>query len=170
MHRSCTIDYKVKVLMQTVRRLANVPRGCKTPMLFQWLGISRDEAIRMKPSRQPWAVSRWPLIEAGMSRGDCLEWMKRNGYPMPPKSACIFCPFHSNHEWRRLRNEEPAEFSHAVEFERKLQAVKRGRHNFNSIPFLHRSCITLDKVDFSTDAERGQLLLWGNECEGMCGV
>lgn len=28
----------------------------------------------------------------------------------------------------------------------------------------------LDAVDFSTDTERGQGILWGNECEGMCGV
>ena len=31
-------------------------------------------------------------------------------------------------------------------------------------------CDTLDEVDLSTDVERGQGVLWGNECEGMCGV
>lgn len=43
-------------------------------------------------------------------------------------------------------------------------------NNFHSEIFLHRSCVPLDQVDFSTDGERGQGLLWGNECEGMCGV
>jgi hypothetical protein len=28
----------------------------------------------------------------------------------------------------------------------------------------------LDQADLSTPADRGQLDLWGNECDGMCGV
>jgi hypothetical protein len=39
-----------------------------------------------------------------------------------------------------------------------------------SIPFLHRSCKPLDQIDFRSDVERGQGLLWDDECEGMCGV
>ena len=39
-----------------------------------WLGISTDEAIRMKPSRDRWIQNRYPLIEAGMSRRDCMDW------------------------------------------------------------------------------------------------
>ena len=26
------------------------------------------------------------------------------------------------------------------------------------------------RMDLKTDVEKGQSLLWGNECEGMCGV
>lgn len=37
-------------------------------------------------------------------------------------------------------------------------------------PFLHRSCKPLSEVDFSTEEERGQLDMFNNECEGMCGV
>ena len=36
--------------------------------------------------------------------------------------------------------------------------------------YLHWSKQHLDEVDLSTDLERGQLSLFGNECEGMCGV
>lgn len=35
--------------------------------------------------------------------------------------------------------------------------------------FLHRSAIPLDEADLSTAADHGQLDLWPNECEGMCG-
>lgn len=34
--------------------------------------------------------------------------------------------------------------------------------------FLHRSLKPLAEVDF--DKDRNQYSLWGNECEGMCGV
>ncbi|GAA5542298.1 MULTISPECIES: hypothetical protein [Brucella] len=36
--------------------------------------------------------------------------------------------------------------------------------------YLHRSAVPLDQADLSTAADHGQLDLWPNECEGMCGV
>lgn len=35
---------------------------------------------------------------------------------------------------------------------------------------VHRSCKPIDEVDLSTDLDRGQGSLFGNECEGMCGL
>lgn len=141
-----------------------------TAPVIQWIGISLDEISRMKPSRVAWLKSRWPLIEMNKSRHDCLRWMEKNGYPEPPRSACTYCPFHSNAEWRRVRDDEPEDFQKAIDFERALQLAKKNRDNFDSIPFLHRSLVPLDQVDLSTDTERGQSLLWNQECEGMCGV
>lgn len=169
MQRQCTYDYKVVPLEQSARRIANIKRGQKTVGVIQWIGISVDEASRMKDSRVSWAKHRWPLIEMGMKRHDCLRWMEANGFPKPPRSACIYCPYHSDAEWRRLRNDSPEEFLVAVQFERDLQAVKAKTERMNGIPFLHDSLIPLDKVDFSTEEDRGQLN-FSNECEGMCGV
>ncbi len=140
-------------------------RECQSdPLVIQWIGISLDEASRMKPSRDPWIVSRWPLIELRMNRNDCLMWMEKNGYPKPPRSACVFCPFHNDTEWRRLRDDD------AVAFERAVAVTKGLTENLHSNLFLHRSCVPLDKVDFSTEEDRGQINLFENECEGMCGV
>lgn len=139
-------------------------------LVIQWIGISTDEASRMKPSRDPWIRCRWPLIELGMSRSDCIKWMKGNGYPTPPRSACVYCPFHGNDEWIRLRDDEPMEFKKAVQFERDLQVAKSQSSNFKTTPFLHRSCVPLDKVNFSTGEDSAQLNMFENECEGMCGV
>ncbi len=50
----------------------------------------------MKPSFEDWQVSRWPLIEKGVTRQDCLRWLERHGYPTLPKSSCIGYPFHSD--------------------------------------------------------------------------
>lgn len=136
----------------------------------QWIGISTDEATRMKISRTPWIKNRWPLIELSMRRSDCLEWMNLNEYPEPPRSACVYCPFHNNHEWRRLKNDEPEAFQQAVEFEIRLQKAKENSDNFTTVPYLHRSLVSLESVDFSTAEDRGQLNLFENECEGMCGV
>lgn len=139
-------------------------------LVVQWIGISMDEIRRMKPSRSPWLRSRWPLIEREMTRHDCMRWMEEKGFPKPPRSACVYCPYHNDTEWRRLRDEEPHEFARAVQFERDLQAIKGKSSNFRTTPFLHRSLVPLDQVDFSTDADRGQLSFFDNECEGICGV
>ena len=171
-HRSCTSHFKLKPLFKKSRELAGIKRGEKGVRVIQWIGISLDEVTRMKHSREPWAVSRWPLIEKEMRRNDCENWMASNGYPKPPRSACVYCPYHGNSEWRRLRDEEPHEFKRAIQFERAIQENKSTTENFASTPFLHRSCVPLDQVDLRTDTDLGQTLLAGfnNECEGMCGV
>lgn len=162
--RSCTWDFKVFPIKQAAKV---IKKQHKARRVVQWIGISLDEAIRMKPSQIGYIEHRWPLIEMRLTRHDCLRWMEKNGYPKPPRSACVYCPHHSNAEWRRLRDEEPEAFKRAVEFDR---AVRVGLHGVQQECFVHRDCLPLDKVDLSTEGERGQGLLWGNECEGMCGV
>lgn len=175
--RSCTRDFKLAPLRKKQREIAAVPRGygkriCDLkngapPLVISWQGISFDEIYRMKPSREAWCEHRFPLIDLRMSRGDCLKWMEAHSYPKPPRSACIYCPFHNDQEWIRLRDEEPQEFMRAVAFESALQQIKSASSNFRSTPFLHRSLVPLKDVQFKNDHQDN---LFNNECEGMCGV
>jgi hypothetical protein len=168
--RACTYDFKIAPILRKARELGGIKRGQKTVGVVQWIGISLDEVHRMKPSRDPWAKCVWPLVDLGMRRGDCIAWMERNGYPKPPRSSCVFCPYHSDHEWRRLKTEEPEAFAAAVAFEKQFQAAKQQTTTMRGIPFLHKSCQPIETVDFSSEEDRGQLSLFGNECTGMCGV
>lgn len=174
--RGCTLNYKIHPINRLIR--SNIPphtymawrkmfrRGLEPdPLVSVWLGISTDEASRMKPAREPWLKNRWPLIEWEMNRSDCLLWMKKNGFPRPPRSACYFCPFHSDVEWARLRKEEPASFQKAVEFERECHLLFEKQDSLTDKPFLHKSLTPLSEVDFS-DADVG----FDNECEGHCGI
>lgn len=163
--RKCTTDFKIKPVQRKVKELAGIPRGCKELRARQWIGISTDEAIRMKPSREPWVESRWPLIEMGWSRKKCLEYW--GDLPKPPRSACVFCPYHSDREWVRLRTEEPQEFERAVALEKKIQAQNKEDLTTESTPYFHDSRVPLDQVVFKPEKERDK---FGNECEGMCGV
>jgi hypothetical protein len=165
--RQCTYDYKVIPLTRASLRIAKEHGATE---VIQWIGISLDEAHRMKPSRDKRITHRWPLIDLRMRRHDCLRWMEANGFPKPPRSACVFCPYHSDAEWRRLRDEEPEEFARAVKFDRDYREVKRITDNMRGVPYLHNSLVPLDQVDFSTDEDNGQQVMFGNECEGMCGV
>lgn len=165
--RQCTMEYKIQPLTKKARELVGlVPRQRAKGVLCEMLiGISTDEALRMKPSQDAWKVHRWPLIDKSMSRNDCLRWMERKGYPLPPKSSCIGCPFHSDHEWRLIKA-DPALWADALEVDRAIrqQPGMRGQQ------FMHRSCLPLDQVDLSTAADHGQIDMFNNECEGMCGV
>ena len=159
--RKCTRDYKVEPILKEIKKFLAGSIGT------QWIGISTDEAHRMKDSPVKWLDNRYPLIEMGMSRSDCLRWMKNRGYPEPPRSACYFCPYHSDREWIRLKTEEPEEFQKAVEWERRCQAAARKNEVLRGVPFLHSSRVPLDQVTFNHENQR---TLFGNDCEGMCGV
>ena len=167
--RQCTGDYKIVPIRRKVRELLGIARrrSPKSPVAEQWIGISLDEALRMKPSFETWQVNRWPLIERGMTRYDCLRWLERHHYPLPPKSACIGCPFHSNDHWRHMRDHDPEAWADAVSID---AVIRTGFRGIRGEVYLHRSAVPLDRADLSTAADHAQLDLWPNECEGMCGV
>lgn len=165
-NRSCTRDYKIIPIQRKLRELLNLThkRAPAYPVVIQWIGISLDEIYRIKPSRRVWIEHRWPLIDLRMSRGDCVEWLKRNGHPVPPKSACIFCPFRAAEQWRRLT---PEEREIANQVDDSLRSHPKEYRNKGAL-FLHRSGKPLREIDFTE--EPSLFDGFGNECEGMCGV
>lgn len=168
--RKCTSDYKIVPLQRKVKELVGIQRATRDVRAVMWIGISRDECHRMKPSRATYIENVWPLIDLGMTRTDCLQWMSRKGYPTPPRSACTFCPFHSDFEWRNLKENHPEDFERAVQFERALIAASRKQEVLQGVPYLHGSLTPLDEVDFRANPSHEQISLFGNECEGMCGL
>jgi hypothetical protein len=159
--RQCTYQFKLRPIHKKVRELL----GNKTPKggAEMWIGISVDEMIRMKDSRVKYMVNRFPLIEKGMHRHDCLRWLERNGYPTPPRSACLGCPFKRDREWRETKK-------NAAEWEQTVEDDKALRQSSRKLPqYMHRSCKPLNEVDFSTVEDHGQMSFL-SECEGMCGV
>lgn len=168
--RQCTSEFKINPIRRKLRDLLGVEHGARVPggvRVTQWIGISTDEAIRMKPSRDKWVANRWPLIEAAMSRVDCLRWMERMGYPMPAKSSCTFCPYHDDALWRDIKMNDPESWADAVEIDRMIRGGVRGT---KKALYLHRSLQPLEAVDFRNAEDAGQYRLFGEECEGMCGV
>lgn len=174
LRRQCTGDFKLGPIHKKVRDLIGLAprqRGPKAPVVEQWIGISLDEVIRMKPSQHRWIQNRWPLIERRMSRQDCIRWSELRQLPKPPKSACTFCPLRSAAGWRALRASDPDAFAEAVEIDRIIrQGIPGPKRPPGDGWFVHPSRVPLDEVDFSTPAERGQADLFLDECEGMCGV
>ncbi|HKE94977.1 MAG TPA: hypothetical protein VKB34_11765 [Povalibacter sp.] len=177
LRRQCTGHYKIEPIEKRLKHKLGIKprvRQPTEPMVEVWMGISTDEIYRVKPAQLPWIKRRWPLIEKRMSRQDCLNWMERHGYPRPPKSSCIGCPYHNDAYWRDMKDNSPDEWRDAVEIDKAVRAGfarigTGGRTNTGAL-YLHRSLKPLDQVDLSTPEDHGQLNLFNNECEGMCGV
>ena len=167
--RQCTNEYKITPIRRKLRQLLGYEKGQRIPAksVEVWIGISTDEIQRMKDPRDKWQINRWPLIEARMSRQQCITWLRSHGWSAP-KSACIGCPYHSDTMWRDMRDNDPVSWADALEID---LAIRDGGSKWRHKQFMHRSLKPLDQVDLSTPSERGQEeFSFLQECDGMCGV
>lgn len=175
--RQCTAEYKIDVITKTIRRdivgLKPRQRMPKDVHVHQYVGFSYDEprrAARMRGRYEsiPWASCHFPLIDDMMRRGDCLRWLdEHGGVPhQTPRSACVFCPFHSNDEWRRVKA-NATDWERACEVDDALRVegnvVNRG---LDAKLYVHKSCKPLRDVNLDDD----QKSLFDMECEGGCGL
>jgi len=164
--RQCTRDYKIYPVRRKLRELIkelNFKQKGLVPCEM-WLGISTDEAHRMKESTVKYITNRYPLIEQNLSRSDCLEWMRKQNYPEAPRSACYYCPYHSQAEWRRIRDNYPDYFEKAVQIDEQLRAFG----NINNDTYLHKARLPLAEAVNRNDIDDPDG--FGMECEGMCGL
>lgn len=119
-NRSCTVDFKIKIVAKELKRLGATK---DTPAIVA-LGISTDEIQRAKPGtdeREPVQFRTYPLLDLGISRTECKRIIADAGLPVPPKSSCYFCPYHSIEAWRDLKRNEPDLFAKSVELEATLR-------------------------------------------------
>lgn len=117
--RSCTSDFKIAVIGRWLRE--HGATGERPAVVA--LGISVDEIERAKPGIDPRARYQdrhYPLLELGLHRRDCRRIITGAGLPVPPKSACYFCPFHDTETWRRLKRDTPDLFADACHIESTL--------------------------------------------------
>lgn len=168
--RKCTRHYKIDPIHREVRRRLGLSHGerCKKTARCL-LGISRDEVVRMKPSLVPWIENCWPLVDANLSRLDCVRVIEELGLPKPSRSACVYCPYHDDVEWARMRDDDPEAFGRAVEMDRLIRPAQVAGLKEGEL-FLHKSMKPLDEVEFGNWKTPGQLPLFTEECEGVCGV
>ncbi len=86
------------------------------------IGFDADEPQRAKP----YPGNRYPLIEWGWGRDECIEAITRAGVTQPEKSACFFCPSSKKPEIMELRRQYPELAARAVAMEKnaELTSVK----------------------------------------------
>jgi hypothetical protein len=116
-NRSCTSRFKIEVIAKWQRQHG----ATKETPAVAGLGISLDEIHRARTdSRIATQTLEYPLIDLRMTRQDCVNTIERAGLPVPGKSSCFFCPFHTRAFWARQQREEPELFAKSVLLERTL--------------------------------------------------
>lgn len=119
--RSCTNNFKIRVISQWLRRNG---ASRKRPAVVG-LGISTDEAERYrKDSGEAVQTLEYPLLDLRLSRDDCVRLIEAEGLPVPPKSSCWFCPFASPADWLRVAQSEPETFARAAQFEATVNEAR----------------------------------------------
>ncbi len=71
--------------------------------------------------------NRFPLMERGICRCRAEAIARASGLPVPPGSACVFCPYGSRGDFQTLRRELPARFEAAARLEADCRPTKAGR-------------------------------------------
>lgn len=100
------------------------------------LGIDAGEDHRAKISEDSKLRYWYPLVEFDLDREACVELIINEGLPVPPKSACFYCPSSTKSEILTLAREHPDLYARAVTLETK--ALTSLRHDLRNVKGLGR--------------------------------
>lgn len=175
LRRQCTGEYKIAEVNKAIRKLQEKPKGAFYECNI-FMGISVEEIERMSyndiakfhnhypltgyhcfkgnPEKQDYGIGK-------MSKIDCAQWLRNNGFRVPPSIACTFCPFQSDAMWLDIKINDPKEWKALVRLDYKIRnSTKKG---VKQPIYLHESCVPLDKVVFKNENQASFF-----ECRGAC--
>ncbi len=89
------------------------------------IGFEAGEEHRVSAIDDPGFGKVYPLIEWGWTRETCESRILAEGLPIPPKSACYYCPSSTKTEVLALSKRHPLLFQRAVDMEQ--QALGNGK-------------------------------------------
>ena len=178
--RQCTAEYKIAEVNKAIKqKFFGLKKGQRIPKCVcavQYFGLSYEESRRVMRvmstfAKIKWATPKFPLVEAGMSRKRCSEYLADKVPHTVTRSACVYCPFHDNKEWLRIKTEEPESFAEAVRVDIMIREPgSRCAAGVHGTLYLHRSMKPLSEIDFAAlvaeeQDEGGQQYF---DCMGMC--
>lgn len=139
----CSQEWKQRVVQRHLRATGVGPETVVTT----WIGFAADEAARIKGNYGEGCWRKeYPLVRLGLTTGDCLAIIQRQGWPEPPPSSCVMCPHRRNSQWRLLRDGSPDEWAQALAIDTDIrEADERGAL------YLHRQRVPLAEADIDSD-------------------
>lgn len=167
--KQCSKEFKTRPVQREIRRRAGLAPRQRAPAGFMvelWVGMSKDEMFRVKRSETAYIHTRHPLVEADMTRQDCLRWLEERQYPRPPKSSCIFCPFRDNAAWIDMGRNQPEDFTDAIAYD---DTWRDGYPGMEGTAYVHRNRIPLRDLDLSQPAEQAAFAFVDQEQCDACG-
>jgi hypothetical protein len=148
--RWSTRDYKITPIRAYYRSLGS--------HIHEYLGIAYDEVERIKPSLDPKVTSDFPLVDEKMTRDDCRRIIEREGFPVPVKSGCYFCPFNTLDRWKYIWEHHGDLYRNALRLEENSKHFPKQK--------LHKLTLRVLKQDFQTGGNQGDSS--DNPCGAYC--
>lgn len=182
MRRQCTRHFKMMPTKRKIRECLGFhptkPPAPPPGSAIVWLGITVDEWTRAKQSRVKFMINRWPLLALRMDRNECARWLAIRNLPIPPKSACVCCPYRRPSEWIDMRDNAPDEWQAVIEFDeqnRHNPLAERDGSTADELYIYRVEPIPLSEANLEADAAR-ERQYYGTQlpifaCEsGFCGI
>ena len=90
--KACTISYKINQIMKALRKEMRVGQIRKNKYkIHMYIGFSNDEVQRVKPTILPYAENKFPLVDMGMNKVDCINYVESELGFRPISSVCNMC-------------------------------------------------------------------------------
>ena len=127
MMRNCTMDYKIGLIQQFVRReVLGYRKGQRVRLEDikaheMHIGFSAEESHRCKDNPHKMFVNKFPLVEMGLERKDNFAYIKDIWGLETKASACTFCPFHRNYFFQHLKENHGDQYRELIEFDEMLE-------------------------------------------------
>lgn len=134
--RRCTKDFKIMPIRRKIRQLNG---RALTQMI---VGISADESHRRRASQVRYIQHAYPLCDLRMTRLGVVNYLEDKGWPVPPRSACYFCPFQRLLRWKDTQWRYPE----LIEKAKALEARARERRTGPAARFCLTGFVPLERV------------------------
>lgn len=142
--KSCSEKWKRRPYLKFLKE-----NGLKEVTAYK--GYDMGEEHRVKDYNNKKETVLFPLITWEMDRMDCIKEIIDTGLPLPPKSACFFCPSMKKQEVQDLKKQSPALMAAAIRMERNakstLKTVRGLGRNWN-----WEELIKQGQLDFRTQS------------------
>lgn len=149
-NRQCTNDLKIRRINQWLAKSGYT--DVRVGIGFSVDEVHRARTIETKEVRKNLRVTNWyPLLDLRMSLNDCVRVIAEEGLPIPPKSACYFCPFQSDTRWLELKRKHPDLFDDACKVDERLRALRVNVLKKDGV-YIHRSLTPL-RTRFANDQD-----------------
>lgn len=118
-YKTCSLKFKKEPQESFLRE--NFPdewkRSNKGSRFLKFMGYDASEPQRADKLQDDRFDYRYPLIEWGWDREECVEAITNAGLCVPPKSSCYFCPNMDELEILQLRDRHPDLLQRALDME-----------------------------------------------------
>lgn len=152
--RQCTNRWKIMPIRKQLREILGTKRP-RPGAVECWQGITLDEFHRMRTADVRYTHNVYPLVDRRMTRADCVQWLLAHGLPVPAKSGCTFCPYHSGAQWRTLKAKGGADWEHSVLADLEIRD-QRAHVGFDM--FMHSARVPLaDAINIPEDEGAHQM-------------